>query len=171
MPAGLASLTHQSQAFFTLGLAVVFLGEHWRWNHVVGLILAAGGMAVIGLQQNTSMTAIGFWLVLVASFSWAAGNVIMRKVTQGVPPFSMLALVVWSGAVAIVPLFIFSLLLEGPVAWSAAFIDFSWPTLVCLIYLWPMPRPSSVMVYGENFFHAIPQPPCRPLPFWYPSWA
>jgi O-acetylserine/cysteine efflux transporter len=135
MPAGLASLTHQSQAFFTLGLAVVFLGEHWRWNHVLGLILAAIGMAIIGLQQNTTMTAVGFWLVLVAAFSWAAGNVIIRQVTQGVPPFSILALVLWSGAVAVIPLALLSLVFEGPAAWSSAFQSFSWSTAASLIYL------------------------------------
>ncbi len=135
MPAGLASLTHQAQAFYTLGLAVIFLGEHWRWNHVAGLILAASGMAVIGLQQNTSMTALGFWLVMGASISWAIGNVIMRKVTQGVPPFSMLALVVWSGAVAILPLALLSFFIEGPSAWVAAFQSFSWPTAASLVYL------------------------------------
>jgi len=135
MPAGLASLTHQSQAFFTLGIAVIFLGERWRWNHVAGLALAACGMAVIGLQQNTSMTALGFWLVLCASISWAIGNVIMRKATQGVPPFSMLSLVIWSGAVAIIPFILLSFFLEGPAAWFTAFELFSWPTAASLIYL------------------------------------
>ncbi len=135
MPAGLASVTHQSQAFFTLGLAVVFLGEHWRWTHLAGLILAAIGMAVIGLQHNVDMTILGFWLVLVASFSWACGNVIMRKATQGVPPFSMLALVIWSGATAILPLGLLSLFFEGLTSWASAFGTFSWPTMASLFYL------------------------------------
>ncbi len=135
MPAGLASLVMQSQAFFTLGIAVVFLGEHWRWNHLTGLALAACGMAVIGLQQDTGMTAIGFWLVLGASLSWGIGNVITRKATQGVPPFSMLALVVWSGAVAILPLALLSLMVEGPASWVAAWHGFTWSTGLSVAYL------------------------------------
>jgi len=135
MPAGLASLVLQSQAFFTLGIAVVFLGEHWRWNHIAGLALAACGMAVIGLQQNTNMTTLGFWLVIGASLSWATGNVITRRATQGVPPFSMLALVVWSGAVAIIPLALLSLLVEGPAAWAATWHTFHWTTVASLAYL------------------------------------
>lgn len=135
MPAGLASLVLQSQAFFTLAMAVVFLGEHWRWNHVVGLALAACGMAVIGLQQNTGMTVLGFWLVIGASLSWGIGNIITRKATQGIPPFSMLALVVWSGAVAILPLALLSLLVEGPDAWVNAWHAFNWSTGASIIYL------------------------------------
>lgn len=135
MPAGLASLVLQSQAFFTLAIAVVFLGEHWRWNHVAGLTLAACGMAVIGLQQDTGMTSLGFWLVIAASLSWATGNIITRKATQGVPPFSMLALVIWSGAVAILPLALLSLLVEGPASWVAAWEAFSWTTGSSLLYL------------------------------------
>ncbi len=135
MPAGLASLVLQSQAFFTLGLAAVFLGERWRWNHIAGLAIAAAGMAVIGLQQNTGMTALGFWLVIGASLSWGTGNVITRKATQGVPPFSMLGLVVWSGAVAIIPLALLSLVVEGPAAWSTAWHSFSWNTAGAVTYL------------------------------------
>lgn len=135
MPAGLASLVMQSQAFFTLGMATILLGERWRWHHVAGLALAAGGMTVIGLQQNTGMTALGFWLVIGAAFSWSVGNIITRKATRGVPPFSMVALVIWSGAVAIVPLAVLSLVIEGPSAWADTFHAFSWHTGAALIYL------------------------------------
>jgi len=135
MPAGLASLIIQSQAFFTLAIAVVFLGEHWRWNHIVGLATAAVGMAIIGFHQGGNMTAIGFWLVICAAFSWGIGNVIMRRATQGVPPFSMLALVVWAGAVAIVPLALLSLFIEGPASWVTAFHKVNWTTASSIIYL------------------------------------
>lgn len=135
MPAGLASLVMQSQVFFTLAIAAAVLKERWRWYHVAGLTLAASGMLVIGLQQNTDMRPLGFWLVVGAAFSWAIGNVITRKATQGVPPFSMLALVIWSGAVAIVPLALLSWWLEGPEAWARATADFSGTTALAVAYL------------------------------------
>lgn len=135
MPAGLSSLVHQSQAFFTLGVAVLILGEKWRWNHLVGLIIAAVGMVVVGLQQGGSMTAAGFWLTLSASASWGVGNVIMRRATQGVPPFSMLSLVVWAGAVAIAPLILLSIFIEGPSAWQTAWDSLNWVTVVSIVYL------------------------------------
>lgn len=135
MPVGLASLVHQSQAFFTLIIAALMIGERWHWNHVVGLIIAAGGMIVVGSQQGGNITAVGFWLTLAGSASWGAGNVIMRRATKGVPPFSMLSLVVWAGAVAILPLTLLSLCIEGPAAWQAAWHTVNWITVVSVIYL------------------------------------
>lgn len=135
MPAGLASLIHQSQAFFTLFFAVLLIGEQWHWNHVVGLIIAAGGMVVIAFQQGSSMTAIGFWLNVAGAASWGMGNVIMRRATQGVPPFSMLALIVWAGAVAILPLTLLSFIIEGPAAWQAAAHSINLTTVASIIYL------------------------------------
>jgi O-acetylserine/cysteine efflux transporter len=135
MPAGLASLVLQSQAFFTLFVAVTWFGEHWRWNHLAGLTLAACGMTVIGFQQGGGMTTAGFVMTLLAAASWGVGNVIMRRATVGVPAFSMLSLVVWAGAVAIIPLTILSLLLEGYGAWVSTFQTPSWTSLGSLIYL------------------------------------
>jgi O-acetylserine/cysteine efflux transporter len=135
MPGGLASLIHQSQAFFTLIIAVLFIGEKWHWNHLTGLIIAAVGMVIIASQQGSSMTAIGFWLNLAGAASWGAGNVIMRRATQGVPPFSMLALIVWAGAVAILPLTLLSLLIEGPAAWQAAWHSINLTTVASIMYL------------------------------------
>ena len=135
MPAGLSSLVHQSQVFFTLVIAALVLGERWKWNHIVGLMIAAGGMIIVGIQQGGSMTAAGFWLTLVAAANWAAGNVVMRRATKDAPPFSMVSLVVWAGAVAILPLALLSLWLEGTTAWMIAWESISWVTVVSIIYL------------------------------------
>ncbi len=145
MPSGLASLVHQSQAFFTLVIAVVFIRERWHWNNLIGLLIAAGGMAVIAFQQGSSMTAIGFWLNLAGAASWGAGNVIMRRATQGVPPFSMLALVVWAGAVAILPLALLSLCIEGFAAWQAAWHSVTLTTGASIAFLGYF---SSLIGYG-----------------------
>jgi uncharacterized membrane protein len=48
MPSGLASLVLQSQAFFTMLFAALWLGESWRASQLVGLLLAACGLALIG---------------------------------------------------------------------------------------------------------------------------
>jgi len=135
MPAGLSSLVHQSQAFFTLVFAALILGERWKWNNLTGLIIAAGGMVVVGSQQGGSMTAAGFWLTLCASSSWGMGNVVIRRASKDAPPFSMLSLVVWAGAVAILPLGLLSLLFEGPAVWKTAWDSLNWVTLVSIIYL------------------------------------
>lgn len=135
MPAGLASLVLQSQAFFTLLAGVVWLGERWRWNHLAGLFLAGSGMTIIGSQQGGEMTTAGFWLVIAAAACWGAGNVIMRRATVGIPAFPVLSLIVWMGVVAILPLTILSLLLEGYDAWLAAWHASTWKSVGAVIYL------------------------------------
>ncbi|SMD03303.1 EamA family transporter [Sporomusa malonica] len=135
MPAGLASLVLQSQAFFTLLVGVTCLGERWQWNHLAGLALSGGGMAMIGLQQGVEMTTAGFGLTLAAAACWGIGNVIMRRATLGIPPFSMLSLVVWAGAVAILPLTFLSWMLEGYDAWLVAFHSPTWTSIGSLVYL------------------------------------
>jgi len=56
MPAGLASLVLQAQAFFTLLFAGLFLGERLRRVTLFGLLVAAAGLALIGLQGGGDMT-------------------------------------------------------------------------------------------------------------------
>lgn len=145
MPAGLASLVHQSQAFFTLLVAVAFLKEKLHWYHLAGLLVATAGMTIIGYEQNTSASALGFWLVLTGSFSWAVGNVIMRKVTLGVPPFSMLSLVVWAGLISFLPTALLSLIIEGFDSWQAAFASMNWVSLASVAYL---AYAASLVGYG-----------------------
>jgi O-acetylserine/cysteine efflux transporter len=135
MPAGLASLVLQSQVFFTLAIAVVIRGERWHWNHVVGLSLAACGIAIIGFQQGGNLTAIGFWFTLAAAASWGIGNNIMRKATQDASSFSTLALIVWASAIAFLPLLVLSWCIEGSAAWQAAWYSFTWTTAASIIYL------------------------------------
>ncbi|MDR3562146.1 MAG: EamA family transporter [Negativicutes bacterium] len=135
MPAGLASLILQAQAFFTLAIAVAVLNERWHWSHILGPILAACGMAIIGSQQEGSMTTIGLELTLAAAGCWGIGNIIMRRATQGVPPYSMLALVVWAGAIAILPLMLLSWCIEGPSAWQKAWLSFNWTAVAAVAYL------------------------------------
>lgn len=135
MPAGLASLVLQSQTFFSLLFAVVWLEERWRWHHLAGLTVAAGGMALIGAQQGGGMTTVGFVLTLAAAACWGAGNIVMRRITLVAPPFSMLSLVVWAGAVAILPLAFLSWLLEGYDAWLAAWRTLNWVSASSLAYI------------------------------------
>src|ERR1700754_1843752 len=56
MPAGLASLVLQAQAFFTLIFAAMFLHERFRLPNVVGLLVAAGGPALVGWSGGRATT-------------------------------------------------------------------------------------------------------------------
>ena len=131
MPAGLASLVLQSQAFFTLLFAVVLLGERFRLANLFGLLVAAGGLLLIGSQGNGLMTLAGFTLTLCAAAMWAMGNIVTRKLGR----VNLIGLVVWGSLVPPLPFFALSWLLEGPVVIEAALRAINLDTLLVLAYL------------------------------------
>ncbi|PKM33365.1 MAG: O-acetylserine/cysteine exporter [Gammaproteobacteria bacterium HGW-Gammaproteobacteria-12] len=108
MPAGLASLVLQSQAFFTLFFAALFLGERLRGSNLFGLLVAASGLVLIGLQGGQAMTLAGFALTIAAASMWALGKL----------PF--LALSLW---------------LEGPELIAESLRTLSLDSLLVLAYL------------------------------------
>lgn len=131
MPAGLASLVLQSQAFFTLLFAVMFLGERFRLANLFGLLVAAGGLLLIGLQGNGLMTLAGFLLTLCAAAMWALGNIVTRKLGK----VNLVGLVVWGSLVPPLPFFALSWLLEGPAVIETALRAINLDTLLVLAYL------------------------------------
>jgi len=56
---GLASLVVQAQVFFTIALAAYLNAERVRPFHIVALIVAVGGLAVIAMHTDGSTTALG----------------------------------------------------------------------------------------------------------------
>ncbi|QID19279.1 EamA family transporter [Nitrogeniibacter mangrovi] len=134
MPSGLASLVLQSQAFFTLIFAVVFLKEAWRPSQLVGLLLAAIGLALIGTTHGVSMPLGGFLLTVAGAASWAVGNIVNRSLARH-GPVSMVGFVVWSSLVPPLPFLALSLLIEGPEAITAALSHFSLRSLGAVAYL------------------------------------
>jgi O-acetylserine/cysteine efflux transporter len=131
MPAGLASLVLQSQAFFTLIFAAVFIGERVRASNIVGLVVAAAGLSLIGMQVDRAMTLAGFLLTIVAASMWALGNVVTRRIGK----VNLVGLVVWGNLVPPIPFLALSYWLEGPEAISSALATFSLESALVLAYL------------------------------------
>jgi O-acetylserine/cysteine efflux transporter len=121
---GLASLVVQTQAFFTIGLAMRFSGERVQGFQWAALGLAAAGIGYIILRSDASATPLGIVLVLLAALGWAGGNLVARQ-TPGV---NMLAYVVWASAFAVPPLFLMSLVFEGWPAIRAGIVDAGYST-------------------------------------------
>src|SRR5687768_5803497 len=103
MPAGLASLVLQVQAFFTVGFAVVLLGERPRAAQAAGLGLATLGLALVASGLDGVATPGGFALVIGAAAAWGVGNVAIKRAAPAdplrfmtwicvVPPLPLLAL-------------------------------------------------------------------------------
>jgi O-acetylserine/cysteine efflux transporter len=131
MPAGLASLVLQSQAFFTLLFAALFLGERLRMANLFGLLVAAAGLLLIGLQGDRLMTMAGFALTIGAASMWALGNIVTRKLGK----VNLVGLVVWGSLVPPLPFLALSWLLEGPEVIGAALRGISLDSILVLIYL------------------------------------
>jgi O-acetylserine/cysteine efflux transporter len=122
MPAGLSSLVIQLQVFFTIGLAIAFLGDRLQRHNLIGAAIAAAGivlLAVFKLWSGLGSTFIGFVLVIVAAFAWAVGNVIAKHAAGAHEP-DMFALIVWSSLIPPFPLALLSYAFEGGLGvWDA----------------------------------------------------
>ncbi|MGC0939978.1 UNVERIFIED_ORG: O-acetylserine/cysteine efflux transporter [Pantoea allii] len=139
MPAGLASLVLQAQAFFTLLLGALLLAEKLRWNHIVGIIIATLGMfllATAGMEGQTSagITLTTMMLTLSAALSWGLGN-ITNKIIMRNRSVPIMSLVVWSALVPIVPFFACSLLFDGQAAIVNSLLHIGLQTVLALFYL------------------------------------
>jgi O-acetylserine/cysteine efflux transporter len=111
---GVASLVVQTQAFFTIGLSMVLLGERMRAFQAAGLALCVAGLVVFFMHVDAATTARGLLLTLAAGLSWAIANIVAKKASQSGPSFNMLGYMVWSSVFAVPPLLLASLALEGP---------------------------------------------------------
>ncbi|WP_321919657.1 EamA family transporter [Paraburkholderia tropica] len=138
MPAGLASVVLQAQAFFTLVFAAVFLGERFRSQNVIGLLIAAGGLALIGLQSTAAagvgvqtMTAAGFILTLCAACMWALGNIVTKKVGK----VDLVGLVVWASLIPPLPFLVLSYFMEGPQRIETALEGIGMTSIGAIVYL------------------------------------
>ena len=121
MPAGLSSLVIQVQIFFTVGLAIAFLGDRLHKEDLIGAAIATVGVVLLGvykLQSGVTATLIGFLLVLASALAWAVGNVVAKRAARY--DDDMFALVVWSSLVPPLPLALLSYAFEGGSAvWTA----------------------------------------------------
>lgn len=96
VPTGLAALLHQSQVFMTVLLVAIMFKEAVLRHRLIAMIAAAVGLALIGVgQYQGNSPLVGLWVLLAASFCWAVGNIVVKKL-GAVNPLS----VVWGNILA-----------------------------------------------------------------------
>ncbi len=134
MPVGLASLVLQASAPFTVLLGATFLRERISATQVVGILIAVGGLAIVGSHRAQVAAVLPFLLTLAGAFGWAIGNICNRQAR----PQSPLHLTMWMSVVPPLPMFAVSWVVEGPDRiWgslSTAFTPDAFPALVGLAY-------------------------------------
>ena len=128
MPAGLASLVLQAQAFFTIILGAFVFGERLQGKQLAGIALAIFGVLVLveGSLGGEHVPLVGFMLTLAAALSWACGNIFNKKI---------MSLVVWSALIPVLPFMLASLLIDGPQTMLASLQHIDLLTILSLLYL------------------------------------
>jgi len=106
---GIASLVVQTQVFFTIFLAIWLFSETIKAIQLVALLISFAGLALIGFYTDGQTTLLGLLMVLVAAFSWACGNITVKKAGK----VDLIAFLAWSSIFSIPPLLIMALVLEG----------------------------------------------------------
>ncbi|MGK9175506.1 O-acetylserine/cysteine exporter [Yokenella regensburgei] len=137
MPAGLASLVLQAQAFFTIILGVGVFHERLQAKQVAGITLAVIGVLVLieSSLNGQHVPLLGFILTLSGAFCWACGNIFNKKIMQHSSRPAVMSLVVWSALIPIVPFMVGSLLFDGPALILQSLIAIDLTTILSLLYL------------------------------------
>ncbi|MDV5356575.1 O-acetylserine/cysteine exporter [Enterobacter asburiae] len=137
MPAGLASLVLQAQAFFTIILGAGIFGERLQVKQLIGIALAVVGVLVLIEASLTGqhIPLLGFMLTLAGAFSWACGNIFNKKIMQHSSRPAVMSLVVWSALIPIVPFMVCSLIFDGPALMLKSVVTIDITTLLSLVYL------------------------------------
>ena len=131
MPAGLSSIVLQTQAFFTMLMAFLLLGERPSRFQVLGAAIAFGGIAVIASERIEGAGLVPLSLTLLAAISWGLANVLTKKAGQ----VNAVSFTVWGALVSPVPLLALSLLVEGPETVIAALAGFGWDDAGLIAFL------------------------------------
>lgn len=143
--AGLASLLLQSQAFFTVILAMLLYGERPRPLQYAGILIAFLGMALIAGTVDQSFTLTGLALVLAAGLAWACSNMLMKKAGQ----VDMLQLIVWVSLIPPLPLLAISLAFEGPGRAVEALTNMTWTGAGAVAYIAYIATIFSFAIWGQ----------------------
>ena len=137
MPAGLASLVLQAQAFFTIILGAFVFGERLQGKQLAGITLAVFGVVVLieASLNGQDVALLGFMLTLAAGLSWACGNIFNKLIMQHAARPQVMSLVVWSALIPVIPFLAASFILDGPDVMLRSLVDIDLTTILSLIYL------------------------------------
>jgi O-acetylserine/cysteine efflux transporter len=103
VPVGLTSVIVQSQALFTIGLAVILFGERPSRMQTLGIAIAAGGLLMICGTVGYDFSISAFAVLMISPICFAVGNLLLRR-APGVPMFDLFAWLCLVSAVALLPL-------------------------------------------------------------------
>lgn len=164
MPTGLVALVVQSQAFFTVMIAVFLLKEQASWNQWLAIVIASLGLLLIALgQQHSHIPLLGLILVLCSAFSWACGNIVIKRMGSINP----IGLVVWGNILTPLWFLLFAIQDTG---WQGVVVDWhalTWRGLGAAAFLAYF---ATIIGYGLWIYLLTRYPAAKisPLSLWVP---
>ena len=115
--------------------------ENFPTPRMAGILLAFVGIGIIGSLQDTSTNPIAVMIVLTAGLSWAAANLVNKRVATP----NMVSFVVWASLIPPLPLLAVSLWLDGGAVIAANLGSVSVKTIASLLFI---AYASTLLAYG-----------------------
>ncbi|WP_313339629.1 EamA family transporter [Sedimentibacter sp.] len=143
MPASIASIVLQIQAFISPVMAVFYLNEKIKTKQIIGFVIAAAGLLIIGAANArdgiNAIPVLAIILNLLAPVFWSASNIVARiasdKEEAKGEKLDMFSLVVWSSLIPIIPLMVLAFVLDTPQDIINALANFSGISIFAVLYL------------------------------------
>lgn len=109
LDASTAAIVIQLEVPFATLLAVLFLHEKIGLWRILGMILAFAGIILIAGEPRVQEDLLPFFLVMAGAFTWAVGNIMIKKLGGGIGGFRLIA---WVAVFTAPQLFVVSFLVE-----------------------------------------------------------
>jgi len=141
--AGTASLIIALNPAFTYILSVIFLGERFAWQRVLGLGVAFGGLFVIirwGSGRAVTLDDVGYaFITMLAPACWAIHTVLGKTLVERHPPLLVTGIAMTFAGLFSLAFVRPSLLAQLPALsasfwWSVVFL--AWPCTVFAFSVW-----------------------------------
>ncbi len=143
--AGLASVTQQTHAFLTVLLAALFLGERPSASQISGMAVACAGLVAIGFSVGADLTWLAFGLAIASAFSWAVGNILVKRI----PDTPMFPLMAWLALVPPLPALALSMAFDADASFGQVVADASWRSLAAALYLGVVATSLAYAIWGR----------------------
>ncbi len=114
LPATVAVIITYTMPVWAVGLAWPLLGERPRPSHLIGVLLALGGVAAAlggGVQPLAPHALPGAACALAAAVLFALGSVLTKRAPLALPPFASVG---WQILLGVAPIAVLAALFEHP---------------------------------------------------------
>jgi O-acetylserine/cysteine efflux transporter len=145
VPVGLSSVIVQSQALFTIAFAAIAFRELPTRSQTIGIGVATVGLLMICGTVGYDFSVGAFAVLMICPVSFAIGNLLLRQ-AQEVRMFDLFA---WLCLAAALPLFLLTIVSDGPQPTWHALSHMSLTGLVCMLGLGGISTSIAYWLWGR----------------------